>query len=86
MLRNSEARQRFYERPIKIMQQDCIQCDYLTLCHGGCPVRTYTVHGSMFEKDPYCYLYKSLFGYMEDAAVKLMQRETVNTPAIVAQA
>jgi radical SAM protein with 4Fe4S-binding SPASM domain len=77
LLRNSPARRRFYERPIKLMQRDCIECDYLSLCHGGCPVRTYTVHGSLFEKDPYCYLYKSLFRHMEKTATKLAARQAV---------
>ena len=71
LLSSSRARQRFYERPVKLMQRYCIECDYLTLCHGGCPVRTYTVHHSLFEKDPYCYLYKTLFRHMEKCATQL---------------
>jgi radical SAM protein with 4Fe4S-binding SPASM domain len=65
LLRSSPARQRFVDRPVRLMQGDCIQCDYLALCHGGCPVRTYTMHGSLFEKDPYCHLYKSLYRHAE---------------------
>jgi len=65
LLRDSDARRSFAERPVKLMQGDCIECDYLALCHGGCPIRTYTAHQSLFEKDPYCYLYKALFGHME---------------------
>ena len=71
LLGHSRARQRFYERPVKLMQGDCIQCDYLTLCHGGCPVRTYTVHRTLFEKDPYCHLYKTLFRHIEKRATQL---------------
>lgn len=71
LLHDSKARRQFNERPIKLMQKDCIECDYLSLCHGGCPVRTYTVHRSLFEKDPYCHLYKSLFRKMEQAAARL---------------
>ena len=52
LLRTSPVRQQFNERPIQLIQRDCLSCDYLSLCHGGCPVRTYTVHGSLFEKDP----------------------------------
>jgi hypothetical protein len=37
-------------------------------------VRTYTVHGSLFEKDPYCYLYKSLFRHMEKTATRFAAR------------
>ena len=68
LLRTSPVRQQFNERPIQLIQRDCLSCDYLSLCHGGCPVRTYTVHGSLFEKDPYCGLYKAMFGRMERAA------------------
>jgi uncharacterized protein len=72
LLRNSPARRQFFERPIKLMQGDCIECDYLALCHGGCPVRTYSVHQSLFEKDPYCHIYKSLFRHMERRATQLV--------------
>ena len=70
LLNGSAARQRFVERPVKLMQGDCIQCDYLTLCHGGCPVRTYSVHRTLFEKDPYCHLYKTLFRHLENRAAQ----------------
>jgi radical SAM protein with 4Fe4S-binding SPASM domain len=71
LLKNSKARQQFNERPIQLIQRDCLSCDYLSLCHGGCPVRTYTVHGTLFEKDPYCGLYKAMFGRMARAAREL---------------
>jgi radical SAM protein with 4Fe4S-binding SPASM domain len=78
LLQTSPARQQFNERPIQLIQRDCLNCDYLALCHGGCPVRAYTVHGTLFEKDPYCALYKTLFGRMERAAQDLA-REAVAT-------
>jgi radical SAM protein with 4Fe4S-binding SPASM domain len=71
LLKSSKARQQFNERPIQLIQRDCLSCDYLSLCHGGCPVRTYTVHGTLFEKDPYCGLYKAMFGRMARAAREL---------------
>ncbi len=77
MLEASAALQRFHQRPVALVQRDCIQCDYLALCHGGCPVRTFTVRRTMFEKDPYCELYKALFGHMEAAAARLA-RESVS--------
>ncbi|MBK8752621.1 MAG: radical SAM protein [Candidatus Competibacteraceae bacterium] len=83
LLRTSPARQKFNERPIQLIQRDCLSCDYLSLCHGGCPVRTYTVHGSLFEKDPYCELYKVLFGRMERAAQELA-REAVAARSLAA--
>jgi radical SAM protein with 4Fe4S-binding SPASM domain len=83
LLRNSPARQQFNERPIQLIQRDCLNCDYLSLCHGGCPVRTYTVHGSLFEKDPYCELYKAIFSRMQGAAQD-MAREAVTMQRIAA--
>ena len=83
MLHNSPARQQFNERPIQLIQRDCLDCNYLSLCHGGCPVRTYSVYGSLFEKDPYCELYKVMFGRMERAAQELA-RDAVAARAITA--
>lgn len=71
LLRASPARQRFNERPIALMRQDCIDCEYLSLCHGGCPVRAYTIRGTLFEKDPYCRLYQALFKRMEAIAMRI---------------
>lgn len=71
LLRASAARRRFVERPLMVAARDCIDCDYLALCHGGCPVRAYTAHGELFEKDPYCFLYRDLFRHLEQAAARL---------------
>jgi radical SAM protein with 4Fe4S-binding SPASM domain len=65
LLEQSRARAEFIERPLRLVQQGCIECDYLNLCHGGCPVRAYTARGDLFQKDPYCGLYKALFQHME---------------------
>jgi len=74
LLKNSKARQRLQSRPrLLIQQEDCLECDYLALCHGGCPIRAYSTTGTLFTKDPYCHTYKSLFSYMEKQAAKLAQ-------------
>ncbi len=78
LLQTSTARRQFTERPIRLVQRDCIDCDYLSLCHGGCPIRTYSFHGTLFEIDPYCGLYKGLFKQLEESAVKLA-REAVDS-------
>lgn len=71
LLDKSEARRRLQARPgVLIRHEGCLDCHYLTLCHGGCPVRAYTIHGDIFRKDPYCELYLSLFRHMEMLAVK----------------
>ena len=44
----------FVERPKHLVEhEDCIECRYLSICHGGCPVRTYSAFGTMLAKDPY---------------------------------
>jgi radical SAM protein with 4Fe4S-binding SPASM domain len=87
LLRNSKARRSLQARPGElILKEDCLDCVYLAICHGGCPVRAYTVHGDLFRKDPYCQLYKSLFQQMEMLAAnfpgKIEDRSgSVNRPA-----
>ena len=68
MLRDSSVRQRFLRRPQTLVQDaDCLQCRYLSICHGGCPVRAFTATGHLFVKDPYCEMYKALFERAEHA-------------------
>jgi radical SAM protein with 4Fe4S-binding SPASM domain len=76
MLADSPARQDFMQRPMKLMAGDCLRCDYLSICHGGCPVRTYAVRGTLFEKDPYCPLYKALFRDMERRGREVLRTAT----------
>jgi uncharacterized protein len=72
LLQKSQARQRFQARPeVLIQQESCAECDYLSICHGGCPVRTYAITGDFFVKDPYCQVYKALFSTMEALAVRM---------------
>lgn len=78
LLRASEARRQFIERPIVLAQRKCIDCDYLSLCHGGCPIRTHAQHGTLFETDPYCELYQELFRLFEQEAVR-QARQLVRT-------
>jgi uncharacterized protein len=71
LLQNSEARRHLQTRPgLLIQKEDCLDCNYLTLCHGGCPVRAYTVYGDIFKKDPYCQIYRRLFQDMEEMTAK----------------
>ena len=74
MLATSQVLERFHQRPMALVVRDCIACDYLALCHGGCPVRAFSVHGTLFEKDPHCVLYRSLFGHMAAAAARLARK------------
>ncbi len=71
LLQKSEARRRFQARPEALMEHEtCLGCEYLSICHGGCPVRTYSITGDFFVKDPYCQVYKAIFSTMEEIASK----------------
>lgn len=76
LLSRSSARYQLLTRPgVLIENEDCLECDYLSLCHGGCPVRAYSVYGDVFRKDPYCEVYRALFQGMEQAARSLIARD-----------
>jgi uncharacterized protein len=76
MLGASPARQAFLDRPKHLMDhEDCSSCEFLSLCHGGCPVRTFAAKGTILAKDPYCEVYKALFARCrERAAVTVRPR------------
>ena len=73
MLKTSRARRDFVERPKRLVEdQDCLSCRYLSICHGGCPVRTYSARGTIMTKDPYCEVYKVVFARAETHARVLL--------------
>ena len=72
VLEQSEPRSSFRARPEALIRdEDCVDCDYLAVCHGGCPVRAYTRRGRLNDKDPYCETYRDLFAHMEKAAARV---------------
>lgn len=73
---NSRQRQMFSDRPVKLIDNaDCAECEYLTVCHGGCAIRAYSTYRDLFVKDPYCDMYKRVFKHLQEAAVRI-SRET----------
>jgi uncharacterized protein len=82
MLRTSPARRQFVERPKHLVEhEDCLSCRYLSICHGGCPVRTYSALGTMLAKDPYCEVYKAVFSRAETHSRALLRSRTFKLPA-----
>lgn len=72
ILERSPARKHFLNRPADIIQnQDCIDCDFLGICHGGCPIRAYSFRGNLYDKDPYCPTYLAVFHHMKRVAARL---------------
>ena len=75
MLKSSRARQDFVQRPKRLVEvEDCLSCRYLSICHGGCPVRTYSALGTMMAKDPYCEVYKAVFACAETHGREILRR------------
>jgi len=83
MLRTSPARRAFVDRPAHLVEhEDCLSCRFLSICHGGCPVRTYSALGTMLAKDPYCSVYKAIFSRAESHARTLLRRSAGASPAM----
>jgi uncharacterized protein len=81
---SSEPRRRIMERPTKLIENDeCIGCDYLSLCHGGCPIRAFTAKGALISTDPYCQTYKAVFAHIEQKAVSLVRERKVDRKTIL---
>ena len=74
---DSPIRKQLLERPIRVMEnEDCSECEYLAVCHGGCPVHTYGTTGDLFAKDPDCQSRKTLFKLARNAAIEIDRLES----------
>jgi len=83
VLGQSPARRELLNRPVEVMRhEDCIECDFLSMCHGGCPIRTYTLRGELSRKDPYCATYKIVFQHMRKLARELSYPDVPPPPGI----
>jgi radical SAM protein with 4Fe4S-binding SPASM domain len=81
LLTRSTARRSFRERPSQLIQrEDCLDCEYLSMCHGGCPIRAYSVYGCMDRKDPYCAVYMAVFRRVAEVAASIALRRSQSTP------
>lgn len=70
----SEQRRNMKRRPVELMvREDCGRCDYLSICHGGCPIHAYSASGDLFQKDPYCESYKILFNHVRQSVTKMWE-------------
>ena len=79
LLSESPVRRQFIARPGKLVADgDCLSCRFLSVCHGGCPVRTYAASGTIHSKDPYCEVYKAIFGRAEQHGRLLRQQSIVS--------
>lgn len=70
VLDHIESRTLDARRARLVRDDDCFTCDYLSICHGGCPVRAYSITGKFLAKDPYCAVYKAMFSRLEAHAIR----------------
>jgi uncharacterized protein len=74
---NGPIRKQFLDRPIRLLEQeDCWECEFLALCHGGCPVHAYGTTGSIFRKEPNCKSHKTLFSLARNGAIEIDRLES----------
>ncbi len=72
------SRRDFVGRPKRLVEdEDCLSCRYLSIRHGGCPVRTYSALGTMMAKDPYCEVYKAVFACAEAHTEEILRARAV---------
>jgi radical SAM protein with 4Fe4S-binding SPASM domain len=82
LLEKSAVRREFLDRPgYLVANSDCLECEHLGVCHGGCPVRAYSTYGSLLEKDPYCETYKMLFSHVKQIAAGIATRTGESKPS-----
>ena len=64
----SASRLELLQRPIRLLEKGyCMSCNYLAICHGGCPVRALSAEGTIVAVDPYCDCMRKVFSYIEKA-------------------
>jgi radical SAM protein with 4Fe4S-binding SPASM domain len=81
ILEQSSARGEFMDRPGRLVESsDCLECEHLSLCHGGCPVRAFSTYGRLDAKDPYCESYKMLFEHLKGVAVRVAESKCDRRP------
>ncbi|MBC2712567.1 MAG: radical SAM protein [Desulfosarcina sp.] len=61
----SPVRNRLGQRIESIIDSECADCPFLSICFGGCIIRTYGRFGTIESKDPYCEAYKALFSRVQ---------------------
>lgn len=60
-LLDGPVRKQLKKRNGAILEGECLDCEYLPLCFGGCPVRSLGTRGNPYDQDPYCGTYKKVF-------------------------
>ncbi len=63
-INTSEENKRFALNKAQSLSSDCQQCDYRSLCHGGCPKQRFSLSSARKPEQHYlCQAYKQFFAY-----------------------
>lgn len=82
LLGGSPARRAFLDRPARLLEHgECGSCPHLSLCHGGCPVRTFSAAGTLDARDPYCEVYQAVFRKCRELAGESIRRRLARASA-----
>lgn len=46
------------KRVTYLKDNDCKNCRFWNLCHGGCPLDAWSIDKNIFQKTPWCYIHK----------------------------
>ncbi len=75
-LLDSDQRQPFLNRPLKLMRDTkCGECKFWGICFGGCPIRAFAFTGNLMDVDHYCPVYYEMFSIILDQAEHESQLE-----------
>ncbi len=50
--------------------KQCSQCEWINICHGGCPTYSYSFKNTIFKPDYYCKARKEVFTHIYDLIIK----------------
>ncbi|MEZ9434784.1 SPASM domain-containing protein, partial [Vibrio lentus] len=86
-INESQANQQFGEKKKHSLSQDCLRCEFRSVCHGGCPKHRFAFSSSGKPDQNYlCHGYKTFFSYSApyiDLMKKLYQAG--HSPAAIMQ-
>ena len=60
-------------RAVYIKENGCAECNYFSLCHGGCPFEAYLYSGNIEAKYIYCAEWKRLLDFMYTEGLDLFR-------------
>ncbi|HYE82379.1 MAG TPA: radical SAM protein [Clostridia bacterium] len=63
------------ERKSTALPEECIECNYINLCFGGCPAEAMAQGGDFRGKSCFCEDYKLLYQYLHTEGLELVEKK-----------